>query len=291
MEAVSALTPVSQFVTVNDLRLHYLEWAGRGTPVVMVHGLASVCHMFDLVAPWLTSLGRVVALDQRGHGESDKPDSGYDFASIVGDLAGFLSAVELAEPCVLAGHSWGGSVALDFAATHPDRVKGLVLIDGGFSDMQSRFPAWAEAERVLAPPPLVNLTWDDLRRGMREHWLAAAWSPQVEEAALHVFEQGADGYVRRRLSLAHHMQILHALWQFRASHYFARVQCPVLLVVPLPSEVDSNPMRQARLAQAAAAKQSLRYCRVAWFEDTIHDVPWHRPAQLAQAIIEFVQGL
>ena len=311
MEAGSSMTPASQFVSVDGLRLHFLDWAGQGMPIVMVHGLASVCHMFDFVAPRLTSLGRVVALDQRGHGESDKPDSGYDFATIVHDLAGFVSAVGIAGPCVLAGHSWGGSVALAFAAAHPDRVRGLVLIDGGFADMQSRFPAWEEAERVLAPPPLTNMTWDDLRRGMREHWLAAAWSPEVEAAALHVFEQDAGGHVRRRLSLANHMQILHALWRFRPSRYFAQVQCPVMLVAPLPAgetpqvsraavrkagdlppaEAAANAVRQAGMAQVAAAEQSLRRCQVAWFEDTMHDVPWHRPEQLAQAMAGFIQGL
>ena len=62
--------------------------------MVLVHGVGSSSHIWDLTAPLLADqLVRVVAMDQRGHGESDQPDSGYDFASVVADLAGFMDAV------------------------------------------------------------------------------------------------------------------------------------------------------------------------------------------------------
>src|SRR5439155_12658315 len=87
------LSGTVSFVLVDGLRLHFQEWAGadpRAT-VVLVHGLGSSSHIWDLVGPLLARDGfRVVALDQRGHGESDQPDQGYDFRSIVADLSGFM---------------------------------------------------------------------------------------------------------------------------------------------------------------------------------------------------------
>src|SRR5438552_915067 len=70
------------------LALHYRDWGGAGRPIVLLHGLASSSRIFDLLAPLLRPYGRVVALDARGHGESAKPDDGYDFPSIVADVAG-----------------------------------------------------------------------------------------------------------------------------------------------------------------------------------------------------------
>ena len=122
------------FVEANGLRLHFEDWGPRdvsGT-VVLVHGLGSSCHIWDLVAPILVARSlRVLALDQRGHGESDQPDTGYDFPTIVADLLGFLDANGLAQPVTLVGHSWGASVVLHFAVEDPERTAGLALVDGG----------------------------------------------------------------------------------------------------------------------------------------------------------------
>jgi pimeloyl-ACP methyl ester carboxylesterase len=99
MVAPVSFAPVA-FVEVAGLRLHFQQWgqSSARSGVVLVHGLGSSSHIWDLVAPILAEGDtlRVVALDQRGHGESDQPDSGYDFGSVVGDLAGFVEALGLA---------------------------------------------------------------------------------------------------------------------------------------------------------------------------------------------------
>src|SRR5438045_9676584 len=104
--------PVS-FVEVNGLRLHHQEWgpADGAATVVLVHGLGSTSHIWDLVGPRLGERSlRVLALDQRGHGESDQPDTGYDFESVGADLAAFMDSVGVTGRSVLVGHSWGASV-------------------------------------------------------------------------------------------------------------------------------------------------------------------------------------
>src|ERR1700716_292285 len=122
------------FVKVGALLLHYQEWGPPSATgrVVRVHGVGSSSHIWDLTGPLLAEKAlRVVALDQRGHGQSDQPDSGYDFPSVVADLFGFMDTTGIVEPSALVGHSWGASVVLHFAVTHPDRVAGVVLVDGG----------------------------------------------------------------------------------------------------------------------------------------------------------------
>src|SRR5690242_7975437 len=125
------------------LVMQYRDWGGGGRPILLLHGLASSAHIWELVAPRLRTRGRVVALDARGHGASAKPDEGYDYATIVADLAGALQALSLARP-VVVGHSWGASVALAYAAQDAT-CAGVVLVDGGVVDMQARPDAtWEE---------------------------------------------------------------------------------------------------------------------------------------------------
>ena len=97
--------------TLNGLSFHYRDWGGTGQLVVLLHGLASTCQIWDLVAPILADDYAVVALDQRGHGRSAKPDYGYDFATVGGDLLALIEAKGMERP-LIAGHSWGGDVAL-----------------------------------------------------------------------------------------------------------------------------------------------------------------------------------
>src|SRR6266849_9030785 len=106
-----SILPVDGFVAANGLQLHYRRWSparpvSELPPILLLHGLASAAHIWDLVAPLLAGRGYVVtALDQRGHGESDKPDTGYDFATIIADDTAVVEALGIGRP-VVVGHSW-----------------------------------------------------------------------------------------------------------------------------------------------------------------------------------------
>src|SRR5579871_6181256 len=129
------IQPVDGFVVANGLRLHYRRWLPLEErpelpPLVLLHGLASGSHIWNLVAPLLAGRGySVTAFDQRGHGESDKPASGYGYETIIADDAGAIEALQIVKPA-LVGHSWGASVALQYAVTYPERVRSLTLVDG-----------------------------------------------------------------------------------------------------------------------------------------------------------------
>ncbi len=119
----------SSYLYLNDLRVHYLRWdaADHDYPVVLLHGLSSSARIWELVAPYLASKGLTCyAPDARGHGFSDQPEDSaenYSFSSLTSDLAAFLETCQLERP-LLVGHSWGGMLALDYAArmTHWEHV-------------------------------------------------------------------------------------------------------------------------------------------------------------------------
>src|SRR5213593_3411532 len=110
-------------------RLAVREWPGEGPSILLLHGLASSSHIWDLVAPRLAPRFRVVAYDLRGHGLSGKPSSGYGFDRMVADAVAVIRALRLRKP-VAVGHSWGANVALQLAVDRPRLVSRVVLIDG-----------------------------------------------------------------------------------------------------------------------------------------------------------------
>jgi non-heme chloroperoxidase len=112
----------------NQVNLQYVEQGDPvGIPVVLLHGLSDSWHSFELVLPHLPPSIRAVALSQRGHGDSSKPDSGYRADDFAADAAGFLDALEL-EAAVVVGHSMGSASARRFAAAHPERTLALALL-------------------------------------------------------------------------------------------------------------------------------------------------------------------
>lgn len=260
-----------------NLALYVREWTGTGRPFVLVHGLASNARTWDQVAAGLAADGhRVIAVDQRGHGLSGKPDDGYDFATVAEDLKLLMDALEVPQP-ILAGQSWGGNVALAFGATYPERVAGIAFVDGGFLDMQMRPNAtWEQVSVDLRPPSLAGIPRTDIAARMRH--FHPDWNEQGIEGALANFEIMPDGTIRPWLTLERHMTILRALWEQRPQEVFPRVKAPVVIAVAGDGRDPERSAVKARQVDAAAA--GLPVAAVHWFEETDHDIHMHRPAAL-----------
>ena len=102
---------------------------GNGTPVVFIHGIGASMYGWRYQLPPLVAAGyRVVAFDNRGFGFSDKPAHGYSNAAYAHLVVSLLDSLGIAS-AVLVGHSMGGAIAAEVALAHPDRVRGMVLID------------------------------------------------------------------------------------------------------------------------------------------------------------------
>lgn len=282
-------TTESVYVRAGDLQLHLQDWGTRGKPLlIFLHGLASSSYMFDLIAPAFARNYHILAIDQRGHGLSDKPDDGYDFETIAADLDRLLDAMGFSsEEITLAGHSWGAYTALYYAATRPERVAKTIMLDGGIRVHKDQFPTWEEAEKGMAPPRYINMSVDDIKRLIRERWLGDAFRPELEPLALSIYDLSDPSHVHAHLSFERHVQIAHSLWAFRSPDYYARVRCPVLIVNAVAPGKDLDPQLQK---YADAAQRQLKQANVVWMKDTIHDIPWHRPKELAEVIERFLQS-
>ncbi len=285
-----------------SVSLNVNTWPGAGPGFLLVHGLASNARLWDGVADSLAQAGlAVAALDQRGHGLSDKPDGDYGFATMCADLidvigelgSGPRSALPTtpasrsdeatwARP-VLVGQSWGANVVLELAWRRPGILGGVACIDGGTSELWRHFPHWEDCARVLAPPIMAGHTETELRRFLTE--AHADWPPSGIEGTMGNFALLSNGKMEPRLRREHHMEILRSLYLQRPSDHYADVNCPVLL---MPAGGGGGAWSADKHDAVDRAMAAIPRGRVHWFEGADHDVHAQWPDSVAQVLTEAV---
>jgi pimeloyl-ACP methyl ester carboxylesterase len=290
----------SSYLYLNDLRVHYLQWnlESRGKPAILLHGLASNARIWEQVAPLLTAGGlKVIAPDARGHGLTDKPEGDYGFDTYFRDLSALINAFDLERP-LLVGHSWGASIALDYAARVRQgrhAASGIVLVDGGMIQIDQIPGATRESARQrLTPPSLAGMPLEDFLERVQSS--GSRWRPDDEAVAtiLANFEISAEETISPHLSFEHHMQIVDAMWDFPTYARFGSLTCPALLVPAryLPPQTEAE---AEFLANKTAAVEHITnlfpLVTLHWMEDSIHDVPLQRPTELCRLILNFAASL
>ena len=119
------------FVTANGVKLHYLDWGGRGGAILFLSGFNDTAHVYDRFAPRFSDRFHVIGLTRRGVGESDKPSGGYDTSTRVEDIRQFLDALHISKVSLI-GHSMAGDELTLFATRYPDRIAKLVYLDAAY---------------------------------------------------------------------------------------------------------------------------------------------------------------
>lgn len=278
-----------RWLKVGDMDMHYLDWGGTGEPVVALHGLASSSHWYDLVIPHLTDGFKVVALDQRAHGQTGQPSTGYDWDTLAGDVVGALDELGIERAAIL-GHSWGASVALSVAALHPDRVSALALIDGGFgAGPRSPDMTWEDFKARLSPRDIYGPAGRYL--GALQRQFDHCWSDELEHMVMSMVGINSDGTTYERLQPGNHEQVLWAMWSDPTSRKLPQVQCPTILVVAeRRPRGDNEEFLRRRQEQVNAAQAIIPNCQVAWIADSSHDIGYEKPKELADALASFLSS-
>jgi pimeloyl-ACP methyl ester carboxylesterase len=237
----------SRNVEIGGLKFHYTDWGGGGPPLVMLHGLSGHARTWDHTAAALSERHRVLALDQRGHGDSDWAPQ-YGLAPMAQDVLGFLDALELAE-VTLMGLSMGGLVSFVFAAAHPDRVTRMVIMDIG-----------PEIAPVGARNVASSLAAKDVFESEDQAFAQArAANPRPTDATLrhrvwHNLRPLPDGTLTFKFDKA--LRSPSALFDRTQDELWAAwraVNCPVLLVRGDDSDVLATETAQRMLAENPGA--------------------------------------
>ncbi len=148
--------PLGVYVA-KGVRIHLLDFGGKGTPLVFLSGIGNNAHVFDDFAQRFTRRNRVIAITRRGFGESSHPEDGYDQATLARDVITVLDSLGIRR-AVFAGHSIGGYELTHIAANYPERVLGLIYLDGGSDPVSADSIRHASSEllaslEVLPRPP------------------------------------------------------------------------------------------------------------------------------------------
>jgi esterase len=258
------------------MRFHYLDWGGREHPVLFLHGGGLNAHTWDVVALMMRERYRCIALDQRGHGDSEwSPVIDYRTGTQVGDVEGFVDLLGLDHP-VLVGQSMGGLNAIGYATRHSDRMKGLVVVDVG----PEVNPAGAQRIREFSSTPQLDSPEEFLERAVKFNPLR---DPEVLRRSLF--------YNLRRLpngkwTLKHDQRrnadsdTEAAARRARIAGEITKITCPVLIVRGARSDILSDEAAET----FARSLPRARWIRV---ENAGHNVQGDNPRGLLDAMKSF----
>ena len=217
----------TKFLTANRVKFHYLDWGGKGDTLLFLHGLGDTAHIFDDLAPKFVNQFRVLGLTRRGHGQSEKPETGYDTATLVEDIRQFLDALQI-ERVILVGHSLAGDELTRFAGERPDRVIKLVYLDAAHDraalpDLMKQLPP------ELSPAKVDMESLDSFRRWVsRMSFWSEAWEANLREMMI----VSADGKILREAKTGRASRLLMEGTQNSHPDY-RRIKSPALSIAAI----------------------------------------------------------
>lgn len=255
------------FVCANHIRFHY-ESQGSGTALLFLHGIGSSTADWAMQIQEFSKNYRVVALDLRGHGESDKPPGPYSMALFAADAAAVLRALDI-QTAHVAGISMGGCVAFQLAVDFPDLVQSLVVVNSAPEIVRRSFKTLLETWRRTA-----IVRW----RGLRPLGERVAWRllPKPEHAAL----RAAFAARFARNDPQAYLDSLKAVVGWSVADRLASLRCPVLVV---SADHDYTPV-----AAKERYVRRLPDARLVVIADSRHATPVERPREFNAALAEFL---
>ncbi len=286
-----------QIVPVGNVKLQVREH-GRGEEAILfLHFSSANLMMWQRVVPYFEDTYRLVLVDLRGHGRSDKPENGYHMDVMAADTAGLMEALGLEQAHIL-GSSLGAEVGLSLTANYPDKVLSLVC-DGASSSEFGPFSTWegsqAEFEKMAAeevenlrttPPrtyPSVQALVDRCREVSQED---GSWNSTVEEMERYGARQLENGSYTKCLRGAALANYMGYYFSYRFEEYYRRVACPLLMITS--QETWQNERERAALEGLAGLAPK---AQIAVLPGWVHPYGWMLDPQPAcQVVLKFLKN-
>jgi len=213
----------------DGIKIQLAVWEGKGKQILCIHGLTANCRFWDCLASALSPQHRVIAMDLRGRGLSDKPSKGYSIERHCKDVLALIDDLGLKRP-VLMGHSLGAFISLVFSAKHPQRVDRLVLVDGGGKLTETQMA------KVFAgiKPSLDRLgktfpSFEDYISQMKQAPYLQPWNSYMETYFRYEVEK-VKGGLRSRVHPKHIEEEAKNLGKVDSRKYYQKVTSPTLIL-------------------------------------------------------------
>jgi esterase len=268
-DGAAAAPAVSRFTIARGVRLHHLEYGGQGKPVVLVHGVLGQAHMWDHLVPEIDGLGRLLAPDLRGYGESQWDPAGkYTTESHAADVTAWMKLNGLTG-VTFVGFSWGGLIGLNIAVDEPELISRLVMID---------IPPSFESTETEIPPIAQSFTSHDEVLAAERRQNRFASDGAIETMARFGTRPGSAGRLARKSD-----PVFSERWPFRRDDRWEEmehVRQPVLVV----RAVDSMHVSPEQAERMTATLSDGSYEEIG---ETGHLIPVENPVDLGAVLRAF----
>ena len=264
-------------MTRDGVRLAHRDFGGDGPPALLLHGLAGHSGEWAQTASWLTARCRVIALDARGHGRSERFPADVSRDAVVADAVFVVEQLRL-QPVVVVGQSIGGLTALSLAARRPDLVRGLVLVDASPSGGEGVEEAVSATARALREWPASFGSRSDAHAFFAERFggdlAAEAWTNGLERVE--------DGW-QPRFDVEVMAQTLREAISVPSWEEWDSITCPTLVVRA------GNGMVEPEIAKEMTER--LSSAQLVEIADAAHDVHLDRPDEWREALTGFLDSV
>src|SRR5262245_27625458 len=269
--------PTDHFVTVNGLRIHYLEWGSTDKPpLIMLHGIGRIAHTFDHIAPHFSSNYHVMAVDMRGHGDSDwDPKGAYLVEDYVKDIEGLARQLRL-QNITIWGNSTGGRVAQVFAGLHPEMVSAVISEDVG-----------PERPREIADGMTARLKQEDEKGWASEDELLAqqkAGSPRTSEDILRAYvHYGSKGRADGRIIWKRDPAIGNGFVPTELWRFVREIKSPIIYILGGRSTIVPSQTQEE-------LRKTLAQAQIVTIPGVGHYPSEEKPSEFLAVVDKFLSG-
>lgn len=280
----------SNFVNINGIRLHYLDWGGSGDVLLFLAGMGCNAHIFDHLAPRFADKFHVMALTRRGHGESDHPYTGYDVDTLTEDIHQFLDILGI-KKVILAGHSMANVELAHFCASYPERVIKLVFLDAAYDRHSASYKDMVEKspwKKIQAPGLDADYyTEKDYFAATKRAYpsFTPIWTEAMEEQSLHEITRAPDGKIIDRMSDAISKALTNTLNSYVSED--SKIKVPALSFFAISKGIYSISCEWMTEEQKAEITRHVEIRENTWTRESIEQFRQNVPHA---KIIEIPQG-
>jgi len=221
--------PIMKKTKGHGINIQVAIWEGAGKEILCIHGLTANCRFWDCLANALSPRHKLIAMDLRGRGLSDKPSTGYSIDSHCKDVLALMDDLGLERP-VLMGHSLGAFISLVFAAQTPQRVDRLILVDGGGKLTETQMTkVFAGIKSSLDRLGKIFHSFEDYLSQMKQAPYLQPWNPFMDKYFQYEVEE-VEGGVRSRVHPKHIEEEAQNLGKVDSTQFYQKVISPTLIL-------------------------------------------------------------
>ena len=284
-------------VFANQINLRVQDYESEGEAIIFLHFSGANLMMWQRVVPYFQDRYRLILVDLRGHGNSDRPETGYHMDEMARDIVGLMQSLDL-ERAYVVGSSLGAEVGLSLAAHYPDQVISLVC-DGALSSEYGPYGIWEgsetafkeyvarQLEKMRATPesvfPSVDALVEKSRAALEEiGW----WNEYVEAVERYGACKLGEGKYTKSFRKSAMLNYVEGYFHYRFEDYYQKVQCPVLM---LPGE-DVLENEREKVAMQGLCELTAQG-KIIYIPGWVHPYGWLLdPEAVCQTIRKFFSG-